>query len=78
MPFAESEYIYECAERDRLLDLIDEATTHCSRAVGDLAARMGTLEEPAYSIAKASVERAREHAEQTRTAVLKHREEHGC
>jgi hypothetical protein len=78
MPFAGSAYIGECAERDRLLDLLDEATTHYSRAVGDLTARMGTIQEPAYSLAKASVDMAREDAENARRALLNHREEHGC
>jgi hypothetical protein len=36
------------------------------------------MQELAYSIAKASVDKARERAEDARKALLKHRNEHGC
>ena len=78
MPFAGSQYIGSCADRDRLVDLLDDAAMHYAHAVGDLVARMGTLQEPAYSIARESVELARVKAEEARGLLLKHRQEHGC
>jgi hypothetical protein len=78
MPFAGSEYIGGCAERDDLVDRLAQATTHYARAVADFTVRRGTIGATAYSIAKASVEMARQDAEAARGSLLEHRREHGC
>jgi len=78
MPYAGLDYVPSCPEQDRLVDDLDETATQYAHAVGDLVTRMGTMQEPAYSIAKASVDIARQRAEDARQTLLKHREEHGC
>jgi hypothetical protein len=78
VPIAGSKYIHGCAEQDYLVDLLDEGITHYVRVVADVVQRMGVMPAPAYTRAKASVEMAREHVEQARLALEKHREEHGC
>jgi hypothetical protein len=78
MPYAGLDYVGSCAEQDRLVDDLDDAATQYAHAVGDLVARMGTMQEPAYSMAKASVDIARQRAEDARKALLEHRKQHGC
>jgi hypothetical protein len=78
MPFAGSEYVARCVERDRLTDELENATAAYTHAVGDYTVRIGTMPEAAYRIARDSVELARVKAEQARIALLAHREEHGC
>ena len=78
MPFAGSEYVARCSERDRLRDELEDTTAAYTHAVGDLTVRIGTMPDVAYRIARDSVEIARMKAEQARRALMKHREEHGC
>jgi hypothetical protein len=78
MPFAGSEYIARCPERDRLTEELADATAAYTHAVGDMTVRIGTMPEAAYRITRDSVELARVKAENARAALLKHREEHGC
>jgi hypothetical protein len=67
-----------CNERMRLLDELNAATGDYARAATDLACQMGAMPDPLYKIRKAEVEQARQDAEHCRTALIKHREEHGC
>jgi hypothetical protein len=48
------------------------------REVAHLTFSMGRLQETAYVIARESVEVARLKAEQSRRALMDHRQEHGC
>lgn len=72
------EYIDGCAERGRLVNLLDLATAQYQRAVDDLMDRISTIEEPGYALAKASIERAGENIESARQALAEHSRKHGC
>lgn len=74
----EAVHAAECLEQVRLAEEVRQATTRYTRAVAELAINMGTLPEPAYSIAKANVEQSRADAESARESLLLHRKEHGC
>jgi hypothetical protein len=73
-----SERLKYCPERGRLLDTLNMATIDYSRQVNILSERMAVLPEAQYQQMRAGVDRARVGAENARTALLKHRIEHGC
>jgi hypothetical protein len=67
-----------CAERGRLLDLLNRATSDYANAVGKLFPGIAHPAEKDYDRKCSDVDSARLSAEQAREALLIHRMEHGC
>jgi hypothetical protein len=78
MLFTSSGFIAECEERDRLIDLLDEALMVYSRLDAQLIGSMSWIQWTAYATARASVEAARQKVEEARQTLMQHRQDHGC
>jgi hypothetical protein len=62
----------------RLLDDLNRATNDYANAAADISGQTGLMPEADYKRRRMEVEEARRDAEHCRTALLKHRAEHGC
>ena len=70
--------LLKCPEQDHLEKELVRLAMEYAQAAQEIAMNAAGLDDTAYTIAKADVERLRVHAEKAREALMKHRAEHGC
>jgi hypothetical protein len=73
-----SPHLRFCAERGRLLDLLNTAVSDYAAAINNLSRKFHSLSNSEYVAETQHVEVARMDAQQARDALRTHRAEHGC